>query len=568
MQTENIEKRNQKMIGLFNQLSPTTTQNNKERNVKGFATGFGNLAGNNKMLQKSAKDFDTHEVLCLDTLNSNPPRMVHWGMDQYFTLNLFINHKHSKRKTSFLYWILGFYLDIDGMRLNGKKITDPEVAKEELYKEFERAGIKKPDLLVHTSTNPSVRTQCIWLIDPLPVRNEFGELREDRLNWWKHTNNAIALNLEQVESNLELDIDKSVVGDPVRYLRLPYSINQKTGETVKVLDNNISDKRHLLEDKWLNDLRQKYYKYINENKNCYYNTTKNYDILEHPQIKAIMQGVPKGYRNTAQYALMTIYESLGYSQDEILEKLYEFNDKCKPKDKKRDIRSVLRGYGKDRGLNIAIIADTANASYGSTEKDFKADVRLLSLYNIAKGGSKPKKKGKKNKKAYEVLEKLYPVIKDYIKYNQTMLPNLKTLSEMVKGITYNDLRNQFRTIKDFLKELDIYLLFNQSTNMFLIFRSVADFNTYMYGIMELTETDSINKAQRVIYEFRKCLFKLSNYNFINVIKAYNKGIHSYLYYQLLVNNYILYLERGSPKKQEKRVIKPDKKLSTVFKKAV
>lgn len=560
--------RNKKMIKLFNQISPKKTRNNKERNTDGFAMGLGNLAGNNKMIKDSAKDFDTHEVLCLDTLNTKPTRMVNWGMDQYFTLNLFINHKYSKRKTSYLYWILGFYLDIDGMKLNGEDITDPKIAKEELYKEFERAGIKKPDLLVHTSTNPSVRTQCIWLIDPLPVRNEFGELKEDKLNWWKHTNNAVALNLEQVNSNLELDIDKSVVGDPVRYLRLPYSVNQKTNQTVKILDNNISDKRHLLEDKWLNDLREKYYKYINENKNCYYNTTKNYDILEHEQVKAILQGVPEGYRNTAQYALMTIYESLGYSQDKILEKLYEFNDKCKPKDKKRDIRSILRGYGKDRGLNIAIIADTANASFGGGDKEFKPDVRLLSLYNIAKGGRKVKKEGKKNQKAYDILGNLYPVIKNYIKHNQTILPNLKTLSNITDNVSYNDLRNHFRTIRNFLKELNIYLVYNSSRKVYMIFRSVADFNNYMYGIMELTQTDNLNKAQKVIYKFRINLIKLSNNNYINILKAFKKGIYSYLYWQLFINNYILYLERGSPVKiTENRFINDLKKLSTISKKS-
>ncbi|MFW6312008.1 MAG: hypothetical protein ACOC1K_07215, partial [Nanoarchaeota archaeon] len=382
------------------------------------------------------------------------------SVDNYFTPNLFKGFTNKfrkiKRNDNSLMWLTSLYIDIDG--IDG--VYNAREAKKVLFNAFDEANIDKPNFIIHTSTNPTIRVQLYWLLDPMYLKENNDSIMIDRISWWRDSARSMIHKLKEVEPRLKIDEGPST--NSKGYFRLPGSINQKTGETVKVIYKNISDKRYTLEDNWLTYIRKEYYEYL---RNTIKKTsegnkyTSGKSVLEHEQIKMLLDnGVPKNYRNKAVYALTKACYADGLSFKETVNVIEKFNDKCKPSNAFGELLYWIKAsYGlvgcEQAGLkNIDPykVKNLVNEVFGT---DFKAD---MSLYHALRRQIYRNKKGiGQIRGTYmskeETINKVTAVISSYVLSGDSKLPNQKELA-LIAGVKYNSMtkKDYWNKIKELL----------------------------------------------------------------------------------------------------------------------
>lgn len=291
--------------------------------------------------------------------------------DNYFTPNIFLQKLKNQKTIENLAWLTSLYVDIDG--IDG--VTSIDQARRKIYALCRKEGIKKPNYIIHTSTNPFIHVQLFWLIDPLYVYN-----RPENLSWWIETATALS---EKFKSDLSFHVDTKVSRNPAGYMRIPFTFNQKTNHQVIIADSLLACRRFTLQDPWLYNLRKKYRTSQQERINSWTNLTSK--LLEHPQIKMLLGGVPKRFRNLSQYAIAKCCYADGLSIEEAINVVLEQNHRCINPEKDRKVIDVTnRAYGiygpeKNCLYNIDsnIVAEIVNGAFNT---QFKADPQITSRY--------------------------------------------------------------------------------------------------------------------------------------------------------------------------------------------
>ncbi|MFW6009530.1 MAG: hypothetical protein ACOCP8_09730 [archaeon] len=448
-------------INYLKDIYPSFNNLKEERDLSGFAMFLGQSIANNPELEDlNNNGFYNNwreDYYILNDIIEN--LHISEEVDSYYTANFFKGFTYSKflkikRNDDCLMWLTSLFIDIDGI----EEVYTVKEAKKVLLNAFKKAGIKEPNFIIHTSTNPTVRVQLLWLLDPMYLKDDNNTLIVDRISWWKDSARSIIYKLKQVEPRL--NIDEGASTNPKGYLRLPGSINQKTNEIVTIIHKNITDKRYTLEDNWLNDLRKVYYKYLKQiihkstKKKNYmgkrlYNTRQyksDIALLEHPQIKILLDnGVPKGYRNKAVYALTKACLADGLSFEETVKVIEKFNNKCKPANAFGELLYWIKAsYGLIgcekkalKNIDPVKVKTIVNDVFGT---NFKADNVLYLAFRRRLYRNKEKTgeiRGTYISKK-ETISRTVAVISSYILTGNSKLPNQRKLA-LIAGVKYNSI---------------------------------------------------------------------------------------------------------------------------------
>ena len=427
----------------FQAFHPTSNNNNQLRDLSGFSIFIGHNYENNENF--SYLPFKSDNVKVKEVLKGE--RYTQYEeTDNYFTPNLFINKASSRRTESSLAWLTSLYLDIDGI----EGITDPEEGLKRLYKLCKTLNIPKPNIVLCTSINPTVHLQVYWLIDPIYVAND----NRKYIGWWEKTAKAIS---ESLGKDTDFNIDEGASKDPVRFMRIPYSYNQKTKQFVDVIDYNIpTGKRLTLRD--FNHLKRSHDK-ANRASNTRFNSTKSSDkLLDHPQIQQLLKGVPGGYRNLSQYAIAKCCYADGLSVNDAIDVVLEQNTWCSVLEKESKVIDVVKRaygvYGPESNcfynLRAEIVADTVNSAFST---NFEPDQHLYRQYRRSIGRNQSEAvRDKYNSKAETIRKIIYTIIK-LLRQGNKYLPKQKELAQ-IAGVKYSSLRHYFnKYIIDLLDKL-------------------------------------------------------------------------------------------------------------------
>lgn len=431
---------NQKETVDFLKLFATKKSNTgKLRNLNGFSIYMGYSYENTN---DKDEPFLEKRIRFQDVDNNY---LLYSATDNYFTPNQFISKYGSKRNYESLLWLNALFIDIDGI----KNITDPQMAVNILYNTCQKAGIKKPNMIIHTSTNPYVHLQAYWLLDSIYVN---GDKKQKYINWWVDSASAIAQSLKKHNKDFKIDFGASK--NPVGYMRLPGSVNQKTGEEVQILNLNIKNERYTLSDPWLADLRKKVSKgktKVKKSSKIYHVRNEKFKFLNHPQIQYLLKGVPEGYRNLSQYALAKCCFADGFSIDEAIHTVLDQNYAChKPEKKSKVIDVVKRAYGligpeHDKvvyGIDHEKIANTVNEAFGTR---FSPDPNLREMfkstfrrYNSTHGRTKYISKN-------ETICRVISLLLQFNRKGIIYLPKLEIVANMA-GVKFNSIKKYWPEI--------------------------------------------------------------------------------------------------------------------------
>lgn len=442
---------NKASVNFINLFFPSQNNLDSERDLSGFSMFFGNNFDNNPLYKNLSFREDYYTLTSINDYLHLPDEA-----DNYFTPNLFkgFTSKHRKIKrsdSSSLMWLTSLFIDIDGV----KGVYDPLQAKTILFGAFERAGLERPNIINHTSTNPFVRLQLYWLLDPMYLKEKNDSLIVDRVSWWKDTTRAMIQKLKEVEPRLMVDDQAST--NVKGYMRLPGTYNQKTGQKVETIFNNIMSTRYTLEDEWLNNLRQEYYRSLKDEVKIISGNRKYTDgisLLEHPQFKIMIDnGVSEGYRHKAVYALTKACFADGLSYADTVQVLQDFNEKCNPSVAYGEliywVKSSYGLIGSEKGwlrdLDPAVVADIVNKSFSTS---FKPDPRIKTA--LKRQLSRNKQKIGETRGRYiskkETIDRTVAVIAGYILTGDINLPNQKKLA-VYAGVKYNSMSKYWTEIK-------------------------------------------------------------------------------------------------------------------------
>jgi DNA-binding transcriptional regulator YhcF (GntR family) len=492
--------RNEKIREFLLKLTPSKTRNNKERDLSDSAIAFGNLIDNNQKLKSEIGEsfFGNHQMYTIENIKNKNLKLVSDEVDQYYTPNYFLGKESSRKTAHSVSWLNALYVDIDGI----KGVKDSHEALLVLYKACEKAELKLPDVVIKTSINPTVHLQALWLIDPFSVKTMYNFKRNQKYKkWWKTVNTGIAYSLEQADERF--NIDYKVSRDFSTYLRLPYTYHQKTGELVEILDERITEKRHIFMDDWIQETTSRYIEACKNNdfflKPKKDNKDDDIKLIDHPQFAAILEGVPEGYRYKSHYGLIKAFKSSEYTKKETLKEMLKFNKRCDPPENERKIeKTVEKTFNDGKGINIKIVAEVANNSFADAEAEFEPDPKILRLFNIAKGTLEYQKK---NNNYEEIFNKLFHFIRAYKKAGHDHIPSQKELADILK-LKYNTIRQYFNLIKKELRKKSIYLNYNYKKKKYCFIsmkKWIQNFVNKIKNLKSNSNFKSNNHTQKVIH---------------------------------------------------------------------
>lgn len=460
------EKWNTDQVDFLRYFYPEINNLGDERSLEGFSMFIGFNYNNNKTfcnLPFTERYYTLDEI---ENLHIPEEACV------YFTPNLFksftAKRTSIKRKVSSLMWLTSLYLDIDGI----KGITDPSEALDILFAACDKAGIKRPNIINHTSTNPDVRLQVFWLLDPMYIKNDGGGVIKDRLSWWKDSIRALSHQLQAADPRLLIDNPSSI--KPTGYFRLPGTYNQKTGEKVSAIYMNITDVRYTLEDYWLTNICDIYYSYLKKEANdisCNNRYTSGIEVLKHEQIKLLLNnGVPKNYRNKAVYALTKACYADGLSYKETIEVIAGFNEKCRPSVPYGEliywVKSSYGVIGAEKGclrdINPVIVADLVNAVFGTNFKPDNA-LKIALRRQISRNKRNIGDIRGKYMSKQETKTRVISVINSFILAGNLSLPSQKDLA-MIAGVKYNSMTRYWKDIKEAIYNKYKVIIYSKGRN--------------------------------------------------------------------------------------------------------
>lgn len=229
----------------------------------------------------------------------------------YYTPNTF--YRNDKRNKASLRWLNAMVIDIDakGGNEENKGLTVPDVLDR-----VECAGLPEPSLIVKTPSGGF----HVYFYFAVPKR-------------------AYTKTIEFYE-RIQREIIASIGGDPVavgaeRYFRVV------TDQNTVYESNNRIDFQGLIDWMIIQQEDRSFFKKV---------TVGQCDLLSHPAILKLLQGVEEGKRDNTCYTLALTFKASGYAKEEAENKLREWNAKLeKPLTVlkvKQKVRSAFQGTKK------------------------------------------------------------------------------------------------------------------------------------------------------------------------------------------------------------------------------
>lgn len=223
----------------------------------------------------------------------------------YFTPNTF--YRNDQRHAGSLRWLNAMVIDIDVKTSQNAGMIFPDVMDR-----VTSAGLPTPSLVVQT---PSGGFHVYWYMKE--PRRAFPKV----VDHYKRVQRMIAE---------EMNADLQAIGAE-RWFRLPTEENTifRSGERVSFDD--LCD--------WLTEQQENQSK----KRNVALGST---DLLSHPAILKLLEGVEEGQRDNTCYTLALAYKAAGYEEDQALSSLYYWNEKNSPSlrqiEVKRKVKSAFK----------------------------------------------------------------------------------------------------------------------------------------------------------------------------------------------------------------------------------
>ncbi|MGG0494825.1 primase C-terminal domain-containing protein [Priestia megaterium] len=278
--------------------------NKKKKQSEKQQTGYNNRLG----WVFVSKDFTKETTKAVRTYGS----LFNVNKDYtYFTPNTF--YRNDLRRLSTLRWINAMSIDIDAKNGGNEGMTLPDVQES-----ITQAGLPMPSLIVQT---PSNGFHVHWFLEQ-PKRSS------DKLN--AHYSRIQACIAEMIRG------DVHAVG-PERLFRLPTDENTVFHSQNRVSFDTLCEWFQLVQEQDQVDVHT-YKKGF-----C-----KGYEnLLKHPAVLKILEGVNKGQRDMACYTLALAYKAAGYDEKQAEEHLHNWNQKNTPQmrqiEVKRKVKSAYNG---------------------------------------------------------------------------------------------------------------------------------------------------------------------------------------------------------------------------------
>jgi len=224
----------------------------------------------------------------------------------YFTPNTF--YRNDQRHAGTLRWLNALVIDIDVKTAKNAGMIYPDVMEM-----VTAAGLPTPSLIVQT---PSGGFHVYWyLTEP---RRAFPKVVEH----YKRIQQAIAE---------ELSGDLQAVGAE-RWFRLPTSQNTVHRSAERVSFDALCD--------WYSERSEEL---LHQRKVM----VRKQDLMQHPAIQSLLQGVEQGRRDNTCYTLALAFKSTGYSEEDTQIYLYAWNERNTPAMRQIDVKRKVKSAFKE-----------------------------------------------------------------------------------------------------------------------------------------------------------------------------------------------------------------------------
>ena len=219
----------------------------------------------------------------------------------YFTPNTF--YRNDQRHAGSLRWLNAMVIDIDVKTSQNAGMIFPDVMDR-----VTSAGLPTPSLVVQT---PSGGFHVYWYLKE--PRRAFPKV----VDHYKRVQRMIAE---------EMNADLQAIGAE-RWFRLPTEENTVFRSGERVSFDDLCD--------WLTEQQENQSKKGNV-------TLGSTDLLSHPAILKLLQGVEEGQRDNTCYTLALACKASGYDEDKTLSLLYSWNEKNSPSLRQIDIKRKVK----------------------------------------------------------------------------------------------------------------------------------------------------------------------------------------------------------------------------------
>ncbi|MCC9626680.1 primase C-terminal domain-containing protein [Thalassospira sp. MA62] len=219
----------------------------------------------------------------------------------YFTPNTF--YRNDQRHAGSLRWLNAMVIDIDVKTSQNAGMIFPDIMDR-----VTSAGLPTPSLVVQT---PSGGFHVYWYLKE--PRRAFPKV----VDHYKRVQRMIAE---------EMNADLQAIGAE-RWFRLPTEDNTVFRSGERVSFDDLCD--------WLTEQQE------NQSKrgNVALGST---DLLSHPAILKLLEGVEEGQRDNTCYTLALAYKAAGYEEDQVLSSLYCWNEKNTPSLRQIEIKRKVK----------------------------------------------------------------------------------------------------------------------------------------------------------------------------------------------------------------------------------
>lgn len=219
----------------------------------------------------------------------------------YFTPNTF--YRNDQRHAGTLRWLNALVIDIDVKTPKNAGIIYPDVMEM-----VTTAGLPTPSLIVQT---PSGGFHVYWyLAEP---RRAFPKVVEH----YKRIQQAIAE---------ELSGDLQAVGAE-RWFRLPTPQNTIHRSSERISFDALCD--------WYSERSEEL---LHQRKVM----VRKQDMMQHPAIQSLLQGVEQGRRDNTCYTLALAFKATGYSEEDTQIYLYAWNERNTPAMRQLDVKRKVK----------------------------------------------------------------------------------------------------------------------------------------------------------------------------------------------------------------------------------
>lgn len=224
----------------------------------------------------------------------------------YFTPNTF--YRNDQRHAGTLRWLNALVIDIDVKIAKNAGMIYPDVMEM-----ITTAGLPTPSLIVQT---PSGGFHVYWyLAEP---RRAFPKVVEH----YKRIQQAIAE---------ELSGDLQAVGAE-RWFRLPTPQNTVHRSAERVSFDALCD--------WYSEHSEEL---LHQRKVM----IRKQDMMQHPAIQSLLQGVEQGRRDNTCYTLALAFKATGYSEEDTQIYLYAWNERNTPAMRQLDVKRKVKSAFKE-----------------------------------------------------------------------------------------------------------------------------------------------------------------------------------------------------------------------------